>query len=349
MKFDFIVGNPPYQDNTVGDQKSFAPPIYHKFMQATYEIGDKVMLITPARFLFGAGATPKDFNRKMLSDPHLKVVWYEIDSGKIFPDTDIKGGIAVTLHDNNKDYGPIETFTSFPELNDILNKVKNRPDFESFEKIVFSRTAYRLTDKMHEDHPEAIHQLSNGHPYDMSTNIFALIPQIFYKEPPIYNGDYVKILGLVKNERTYLWIKSDYINKPKDFYKFKVFCPQANGSGAIGEVLSTPLIGQPLIGQPLIGHTETFMSIGYFDTQEEAEACLKYVKSKFARTMLGILKVTQSNPPEKWKFIPLQDFTPSSDIDWSLSVPEIDRQLYEKYGLSDLEIDFIETHVREMN
>lgn len=91
------------------------------------------------------------------------------------------------------------------------------------------------------------------------------------------------------------------------------------------------------------------MSIGSFKTEQEAQALLKYVKSKFARVLLGILKTTQDNPPEKWKFIPLQDFTVNSDIDWSKSISEIDQQLYAKYGLNQEEIDFIESHVKEMD
>ncbi len=113
---------------------------------------------------------------------------------------------------------------------------------------------------------------------------------------------------------------------------------KSNGSGAIGEVLSTPLIG----------FTETFISIGAFDNEVEAQNCLKYVKSKFARTMLGILKVTQDNPRDKWSKVPLQDFTPQSDIDWTQSIPDIDRQLYEKYGLDEKEIAFIEEKVKVM-
>ena len=125
--------------------------------------------------------------------------------------------------------------------------------------------------------------------------------------------------------------------------KWKVFVPKANGTGAIGEVLSTPLIGEPLIG-----HTQTYISIGKFDTQLEAENCMKYIKSKFARAMLGILKITQDNPAPKWKKVPLQDFTPTSDIDWTKSIPEIDQQLYAKYGLSQDEIAFIEEKVKVM-
>lgn len=124
---------------------------------------------------------------------------------------------------------------------------------------------------------------------------------------------------------------------------YKVIIPASNGSGAIGEVLSTPLVGKPLVG-----YTQSFIGIGAFDTEAEAEACLKYVKSKFARTMLGILKITQHNHKGTWKYVPLQDFTPSSDIDWMQSIHEIDQQLYRKYGLDEKEIAFIETHVKEM-
>lgn len=135
----------------------------------------------------------------------------------------------------------------------------------------------------------------------------------------------------------------NYVQENEITYKYKVMVPQANGSGALGEVISTPLIGEPLIG-----FTESFISIGKVETSNEAEAILKYIKSKFARAMLGILKVTQANTSDKWKYVPLQDFTSQSDIDWSQSIAEIDRQLYEKYGLADNEIEFIETHVKEM-
>ena len=142
----------------------------------------------------------------------------------------------------------------------------------------------------------------------------------------------------------YFEMRRDYIKTPDNFESYKIILPASNGSGALGEVLSTPLIGQPLIG-----HTQTFISIGCFTNEQEANACFKYVKSKFARVMLGILKITQHNPPEKWRYVPLQDFTSSSDIDWLQSVAEIDVQLYQKYGLDDKEISFIETHVKEMD
>ena len=76
---------------------------------------------------------------------------------------------------------------------------------------------------------------------------------------------------------------------------------------------------------------------------------MKYIKSKFARTMLGILKITQDNTKEKWQKVPLQDFTAESDIDWTKPISEIDQQLYKKYGLSQEEIEFIETKVKSMD
>jgi len=94
--------------------------------------------------------------------------------------------------------------------------------------------------------------------------------------------------------------------------------------------------------------TQTFLTIGEFDTQSEARACLTYLKTKFARVMLYVLKVTQHNPRSTWKYVPNQDFTDASDIDWSKSIPEIDQQLYAKYGLDADEIAFIEDNVKPM-
>ncbi len=343
MKFDFVIGNPPYQDETLGDNKGFAPPVYHKFLEEAYKIANTVEMIHPARFLFNAGSTPKQWNEQMLQDPHLKVLYFEQDSSKVFSNTDIKGGVVITHHDNVKDYGAIGIFTAYAELNAILKKVKSKDDFLEFSNIVITRTAYRLTNKMHDEHPEALGQLSDGHAYDMSTNIFERLPQIFYDENPQAGAEYIQILGRKNNERVYKYVRRDYINTVSNLDKYKIFLPKANGIGALGEVLSAPVLCGPMIGA-----TETFLSIGAFEQKDEAEAALKYIKTKFARVLLGIKKTTQDITPEKWKCVPLQDFTHSSDIDWSVSIAEIDKQLYKKYNLSNDEIEFIETNVKEM-
>ena len=110
--FDYVIGNPPYQEDYDGES-SGANSVYHKFMDAAFEVSDHVELITPGRFLFNAGSTPKAWNAKMLSDSHFKVLHYESVASNIFPNVIITGGIAITYRDANKDYGAIETFTAF--------------------------------------------------------------------------------------------------------------------------------------------------------------------------------------------------------------------------------------------
>ena len=342
--FDFAIGNPPYQEEFSKDgNKTYAAPVYNKFMDASAEVAKSVELIHPARFLFNAGSTPKAWNEKMLNNVHFKVMHYEEDASKVFTNTDIKGGVAITYQDSDKNFEPVIVFTKYPELNAILKKVKNDDDFTSMETLVVTRTAYRLMDKMHQEHPEAIGQLSKGHAYDMSTNIFERLPQVFYDSIPADGNDYIRILGRENNTRVYKYIRADYVNEPINLHHYKVIMPKANGTGCFGE-----LISMPLIIQPETGTTETFISIGKFDTEYEAENCLKYIFTKFARAMLSILKTTQDLTPEKWRYVPQQSFTVSSDIDWSKSIHEIDQQLYQKYDLTDEEIQFIETNVKEM-
>ena len=140
----------------------------------------------------------------------------------------------------------------------------------------------------------------------------------------------IQLIGRLNNERVIKFVPKKYIKGPGNLDKYKVILPKANGSGAIGEVLSTPLVGTPLVGTPLVGHTQTFISIGKLETLDEADSLFKYIKSRFARTLLGVLKITQDNKKGTWKYVPLQDFTVNSDIDWTQSVADIDLQLYKK-------------------
>jgi hypothetical protein len=156
------------------------------------------------------------------------------------------------------------------------------------------------------------------------------------------------IIGLLNSKRVRLFVQRRYIEATTNLNKFKVLIPKSNGaSGTLGEEPAR-IISMPEIGRPSMGFTQSFISIGAFDSEQEAEAAFKYTKSKFARVMLGVMKVTQDNPPEKWKYVPLQDFTPNSDIDWTKTIPEIDQQLYKKYELDDSEIAFIESHIKEL-
>ena len=340
MKFSAVVGNPPYQETKDNTSDS---PVYHLFMDVAFQLSKKVSFITPARYLFNAGKTPKEWNKKVLNDEHMKVVWYKSKSTDVFPHVDIKGGVAVMFRDIDKEFGKLGTFTPFDELNSILIKV-NRISNEYLEDYVYAPESYKFTPDLHKDFPELMDLLSKGHAYDLTSNIFEKLDnRVFSTEKPENMSEYVRIYGKLGNKRTYRWILRKYIRAHENLDKYKVLLPKSNGSGAIGEVLSTPVVGQPVVG-----HTQTFISIGVLSTEFEANALLKYLKSKFARTMLGVLKVTQDNKKSVWKYVPLQDFTENSDIDWTKSVAYIDKQLYAKYGLSQEEIDFIETKVKPM-
>jgi hypothetical protein len=347
-KFDVVIGNPPYQEEAQGEGTRDTP-IYHQFMDAAYEVGTKAVLITPARFLFNAGFTPKAWNEKMLADEHLSVAYYESGSNHLFPSlTDpIKGGIAVTYRDSERKLGPIGFFTQHPELNTILHKVlESETDFIESLGITSSRS-YRYTDKLYEDHPAALGLRPEGNTALVNTNAFEMFSFLFHESRPIDGYDYVQVLGVLKNRRCRRWIRSEYLTGPVSFDKYKVAVPEANGSGSTTDFFGVPL-NNPTVLEPGIAVTQTFITIGSCETESEAQACVKYLKSKFARSMLGVLKITQHNPRSTWKFVPAQDFTSASDIDWTEPVPAIDAQLYAKYGLDADEIAFIDANVKPM-
>jgi len=337
MKFNAIVGNPPYQDT---NERTSDSPIYHLFMDIAFKLSDKVTFITPARFLFNAGKTPKEWNAKIMNDKHFKVIWYKSRSQDVFPNVDIKGGVAVTFRDKQQEFGRMGTYTAFPELQTIMGKVTSSMDFRAITKIIYSQNKFLLKN-LYKDLPQYEKIIgSNGKERRLTTSIFEL--NELFTEKAQRKEDFC-ILGLINNNRIYRYVQNKFIEGHENLHKYKVIIPKSNGSGALGEVLSTPLIVEPLIG-----YTQSFISIGAFENLYEAEAAYKYVKTKFARVMLGILKVTQDNSKEVWKYVPLQDFTSTSDIDWSKSIPEVDQQLYAKYGLTEEEIGFIESMIKPM-
>lgn len=347
VKINAIVGNPPYQEEGESTRKA---PIYHLFYDIAFQLSDIVSLITPGRFLFKVGQTPSEWMDKMLSDTHFKVVDYFQKSNEVFPSVDIKGGVAIGLRDKNANFGAIEFFSEYPQLVSIMNKVKVHKNIvhNLFSEIVSSQGIYRFSEYALNNIPRIIEVQGKGTAAKITSNAFENLPEIFVESEQEIDGKAVQIMGRVKGNREIRWIKAEYLQPCEYLDYYNVFVPEANGTGAIGEVLSTPVIGVPVIGVPVIGHTDTFLSIGKFASAQEASACLKYVKSKFARCLLGTLKATQHNPKDTWANVPMQDFTEKSDIDWSKSVDEIDMQLYKKYNLSDEEIDFIDTMIKPM-
>ena len=341
MKISAIVGNPPYQEEGESTRKA---PIYHLFYDISFNLSPLVTLITPGRYLFKAGQTPMEWMERMLSDPHFKIVDYFQKSNEVFPTVDIKGGVAIGLRDANKNFGAIGFFSEFSELKTIIDKVYKHKTFKKgeFSEIVSSQGIYRFSDLALKTFPQIAKIQGKGTASKITSNAFENLPELF-SESGSLDGTNVKIIGRIKGKREVRYIKSEFIQPCEYLNYYNVFVPEANGTGAIGEVLSTPVIGVPIIG-----HTDTFLSIGKFSSAQEADSCLKYVRTKMARTMLGTLKATQHNPKDAWLNVPMQDFTANSDIDWSKSIAEIDAQLYAKYELTNEEISFIESMIKPM-
>ena len=348
MRFDVIIGNPPYQEEVEGDNKQFASPVYNFFIDESQKVAERIELIHPARFLFNAGATPKKWNNKMLKDEHLKILNYTSNSMDVFPNININGGVVITYWEKNKKFKPIVSFTPFDCLSTIREKVSNNK-FKSFSDIVYPRDVYVFDECLYEDYPLFEGRQSKGHRYDVGSNIMDLFGELFEEEKPKNDLEYSRLLGRYRNERAYKWLKRKYLIAPDNLDSYKVVIAKADGAaGQIGKPIPAQLCGRPVIGYPSDSQTASFLSIGNFRTLKEAESCKSYIQTKFARALLGVLKVTQSLTKDVWRYVPLQDFTPSSDIDWSKSIEEIDEQLFDKYGLDEQERNFIKTKVKEM-
>ena len=334
MKFDFIIGNPPYQEETDSDSTR-KPPVYNLFMDEAFKLGNDVELVTPARFLFNAGYTPKAWNEKMLNSKHFRVLKYYPKGDEVFPNTEIKGGVVVSEYCQNKETEPIVIFTIYDELNTILSKVRNVAK-TSLSTIIISPLNYGLSDLMKKEHSDLSDRLRSS--------AFTNLSSVFYDEKPKDGNEYIEMVGLLNSKRVFRFVRKDYITDNSDCLEYyNLLLPKASGDGKFGETLAPSLIANPGVA-----YTQTFIAVGKFKEKYSAENVDKYIKTKFVRALLGVLKITQDCPAPKWKYVPLQDFTSSSDIDWTKNIHEIDLQLYDKYGLSDAERAFIETHVKAM-
>ena len=204
MKFDFVIGNPPYQEETEGTSDS---PVYNYFMDASYTIGDKVELITPARFLFNAGKTPKAWNDKMLNDEHLSVLFFEEKSMDVFAGTKIRGGVCITYHDNSKSFGAIKVFSPYSEMNAILKKVMDKTSFTPISDIMFLQNRLNLP-ALYEDHPEYRNVIgSQGKERRFESGIFEKLS--IFTENRISDNQ-IKVYGVVKKKRVFRFFPLKY-------------------------------------------------------------------------------------------------------------------------------------------
>ena len=342
MKFNAIIGNPPYMEMDGGAQAS-AKPIYNQFVEIAKKIKPNyISMIMPSRWYSG-GKGLDEFRDNMLNDKNIAVLHDFLNPEQVFPKTNIRGGVCYFLwdesHNNEQSLTKVVTHQQNKELSSslrslktenvdifirhniavqIVQKVTNSSDFKTMSEHIsvlrpFGFRGYFVKDKMFREEKKGL------------------------KKPVICYGKGQKI-GYVEFDE--VKVRQNWINK------YKVFTPRANN---IGTELNDDNLNS-FIGEPGTICTESYIVIGV-DLELDKNTSIylsKYLSTKFLRFMHSLVKASQDATSKTYKFVPLQDFTKKSDIDWNQSIEDLDSQLYKKYNLTSEEIEFIESMIKPM-
>ena len=342
MKFNAIVGNPPYQEDDGGGTGSSAKPIYNLFVDIAKKLEPKYLsMIIPTRW-FAGGKGLDEFREEMLNDIHITQLHDYLNPESLFPNTNIRGGICYFLwslgYNNTKNLTKVTTYNKNKSISvmrnlkdsgnnifirqmvslEILNKVKVDKKFKSFSKFVSSRKPFGLDSK-----------------FNSSSDLL------------------LTEKGLIDPVKCYIKGKKvGYVDKNKYHFNdglvnsYKVFTSFANN---IGTELNDDNLNT-FVGEPRSVCTETYILLGINLNLNKfsAKNVTQYFTTRFSRFLHSLAKSNQNGTSKTYQFVPLQDFTDKSDIDWSQSVPEIDQQMYAKYGLTAEEITFIESMIKPM-
>ena len=345
MNFDVIVGNPPYtevikKEANTGSSKQLFP----YFIMSSIELSARyVSLITPSRWFVGgeqAGYFPKLRNYIKENNHFVKLVHFTNYKDVFGSDVTIPGGINYFLSDNQ-----YEGKVNFKTISDGKEFDSNRNLFEDDLDIVLADyNVYSILSKVRSHKFESYMDIVG------EWNSYGVVGQAKFLNPitteEIFNNAIRVQCAYEKNR----YIKYDDIPKKKDsITKWKVFTSKGNGgAGTLQDGKAVSIIGKSFVAEPNSICTDSLIPIGCFDSEKEANNVKKYMSTKFLRFMVGILKVSQNIYRNVYRFVPIQDFTNSSDIDWSKDIHEIDLQLYKKYNLTDDEIKYIEDKIKEM-
>lgn len=329
MKFDAIIGNPPYNINS--------SPIYNRFVEASIKVNPKyISMIMPSRW-FSGGRGLNNFRKQMISDRRLSILHDYIDSSECFSNVSIEGGVCYFLWENDRDGkckiinhtpdGKIkieERYLSEEEEIDvlirddisleILRKVLSKKEI-SFSKMVYSRNAFKI-DSTYENYFSKV-----------ETNL--------------------RILARIDNYRQYRYLsdKFNLLSGTELIGKYKIFMSKADGAaGQLGNPIPAKIIGKPEFGMKNDICTETFLAIGPINTKEEMYNVAKYLKTRFCRYLIGIRKL-KNMTKSTYSFVPMQNFTNESDIDWTSNIDSLDEQLFKKYDLSEDQIEWIKKRI----
>ena len=337
MKFNAVVGNPPYQISDGGAQAS-ATPVYNLFVEAAKNISNRfVSMIMPSRWMTG-GKGLDDFRHDMIHDEHILKIYDHINAADCFSNVDIKGGVCYFLRDNNiSDLCEVVSYAK-----DGINISKRKLSETGTDIFIRENRLISIKEKIDVTINNSFESLvSSMKPFGIRGDVFKNtkkygLPDM--SDTVIENG--LTIWGLdEKLKRVKKYAPIDYPLPKKDYIGgYKLFVSRNQGTGVLGEEFSLPIFAKPKECC-----TETFIVIGLFNNETES-----HNKTKLFRALVGIRKQDQGASKAVYHYVPLQDFTDKSDIDWSKSVAEIDQQLYKKYNLDDSEIAFIESMIKPM-
>lgn len=342
MKFNAIVGNPPYQMQDKGKNdadkvsRTSAIPIYQHFVTTAKDLSNQyVSLIIPSRWMTG-GKGLDSFRNENISDERFEIIHdYENDK-EVFPNTDIGGGIMYFLWNKNHK-GKLDYYIHQGEEVIVNNRYLNTGD-----SIIIRDYYSSLIVKKIKSVKSFMDIVSSRKPFNLGADITKKNPELFSD----FKSDENKV-------KFYAWdgvpickyTREDIISNKTLLNSYKVFISKTGDPYMRNGRINKYILRSPFLGEPLSACSETYLSIGQFNNEFEAQAIIKYIKTKMFRFLVLQKKKTQNVSKELFEFVPLLNFKENSEIDWNASVENIDSQLYKKFALTIEEIEYIENMI----
>jgi len=319
MKFDVIIGNPPYQLSD-GGAKASAIPLYHKFVQQAKKLNPRYLtMIIPSRW-FAGGRGLDDFRNEMLTDKRLRKIFDYPNSTDVFPGIDLSGGVCYFLWDRDNK-GLCEIASTFEGKSTTMLRPLLEKELKTFIRY---NQAISILHKVMNFQEESFSQLiSSQKPFGLRT-YFKGKEKKFKNSIKVFGSTGVSFL-----KKSDVEINLDWVDK------YKVYISRSYGERISSNYWVT---AKPFLGEPNTCCTETYLVIGPVKSKKQAMNIMSYIKTRFFRFLVLLIKNTQDAPKKVYTYVPLQDFNQG----WT------DEKLYKKYGLTKNEIEFIESMVRPM-